>query len=103
MGSSVSSHDKHRDSQEISKTEKMQKTITQQFIPTSGNPTTQSSFSPKPLKGILKNKTNQKIEKPVKIVELYVLRGSEWSVTRVREVRMKNRWLLIKCLLNFFK
>lgn len=88
MGSSVSSHDqKHRNSQEKSTTEKMQKTITQQVIPTSGTPATQSSFSPsRPLKGILKNKTAQKIEKPVKIVELYVLRGSEWSITRVREV-----------------
>lgn len=66
----------------------MQKSITHhQVIPTNGTQPLQSpTFSPqKPLKGILKNKNVQKYEKPVKIVELYVLRGSEWKVSRVRE------------------
>lgn len=43
------------------------------------------------LKGILKNKDLVKNEtinhEPVKMVELYVQRGNEWTRTRVREVR----------------
>lgn len=90
MGSSVSSSHNINDSKSPSKASPtMQKSITQQVIPTSGTqPPLPSSFTSRPLKGILKNKCvqQQKIEKPVKIVELYVLRGNEWNVTRVREV-----------------
>lgn len=64
----------------------MQKTITHhKVIPTNGNQPLQSVSGQKPLKGILKNKTVQNYEKPVKIVELYVQRGAEWKMTRVRE------------------
>lgn len=60
----------------------MQKSVTHHpVIPTSGTP----------LKGILKNKISTRIEKPVKVIELYVLRGSDWSVTRVREDELELR------------
>ncbi|KAG5669139.1 hypothetical protein PVAND_017034 [Polypedilum vanderplanki] len=53
---------------------------------------------PPKLKGILKNKDavkNEKIQRPVKIVELYVQRGDQWTVTRVSEIEaeMKKREL----------
>lgn len=43
------------------------------------------------LKGILKNKNAIKVEKPVKVVELYVLRDSKWTVTRVAEDELELR------------
>ena len=82
----------------------MQKSIAPQVIPSNGQQAIQSPFAPRPLKGILKNKNVQvqKIEKPVKIVELYVLRGNEWSVTRVREVRIKEIYENFKTNLRIF-
>lgn len=89
MGSSVSSDSKSNGSSPSpSRTSPtMQKSVTHEVIPNCGSPSFQN---PRPLKGILKNKNPhpQIIEKPVKIVELYVLRGNEWSITRVREVRI---------------
>lgn len=93
MGSSVSSHNLQKISNTTETSTIMQKTIAQQVIP-NGEQALQSSFAPRPLKGILKNKQNvqiyerpiEKPVKPVKLVELYVLRGNEWKVTRVREV-----------------
>lgn len=76
----------------------MQQSVAQKVIPTNGTQALQSSYTPqKPLKGILKNKcaVQQKVEKPVKVVELYVLRGNEWSVSRVREV-MRQIYLLVE-------
>lgn len=96
MGSSVStSHSNSKcgnTSEHTSPNVAMQQSVTQKVIPTNGTQALQSSYTPqKPLKGILKNKcaVQQKVEKPVKVVELYVLRGNEWSVSRVREVRRK--------------
>lgn len=92
MGSSVSSDNKSNESSPSRTSPTMQKSVTHQVIPTCGSSSFQSALNPRPLKGILKNKNPQKIqekiEKPVKIVELYVLRGAQWSVTRVREVRI---------------
>ena len=70
----------------------MQKSITHhKVIPTSGTPQSPVFTAQKPLKGILKNKTVQKYEKPVKVVELFVLRGVEWKVSRVREDEVELR------------
>lgn len=70
----------------------MQTSITHhKVIPTNGNQPPQSVSAQKPLKGILKNKSVQKYEKPVKIVELYVQRGAEWKMTRVREDEIELR------------
>lgn len=101
MGSSVStSHSNSKcgntTSEHTSPNAVMQQSVTQKVIPTNGTQALPSSYTPqKPLKGILKNKcaVQQKVEKPVKIVELYVLRGNEWSVSRVREV-MRTFYLL---------
>ena len=104
MGSSVSSDNKSNGSSPSRTPPTMQKSVTHQVIPSCGPPSFQSALNPpRPLKGILKNKNPPiaekpvEIAKPVKIVELYVLRGSEWSVTRVREVRNLN--CLRKCIL----
>lgn len=93
MGSSVSSSHSNskcgNTSEHTSQKVVMQQSVTQKVIPTNGTQALPSSYTPqKPLKGILKNKcvVQQKVEIPVKVVELYVLRGNEWSVSRVREV-----------------
>lgn len=94
MGSSVSSSHSNskcgNTSDHTSPTVAMQQSVTQKVIPTNGTQALPSSYSPqKPLKGILKNKCAVQ-QKPVKVVELYVLRGNEWSVSRVREVIATN-------------
>jgi hypothetical protein len=92
MGSSVSSNNNSKNrSTPPQPSPAMQTTITQ-VIP-NGSQSVPNAFAPRPLKGILKNKNSvQRIEKPVKIVELYVLRGNAWTVTRVREVSHVPCW-----------
>lgn len=90
-----SSHSTSSSSSSSRTSPEMQKSITHHkvIIPTNGIQPLQSPTisAHKPLKGILKNKNVQKYEKPVKIVELYVLRGSEWKVSRVREDELELR------------
>lgn len=92
MGSSASSPENkgNHERRNHQNTSPEMSTITHhKVIPTSGTQPLQNTFtSPKPLKGILKNKN---YEKPVKEVELYVLRGSEWQITRVREDQIEMR------------
>jgi hypothetical protein len=102
MGSSVSvssnNNSKNR-SAPPQPSQAMQTTITQ-VIPNGSQPVP-NAFAPRPLKGILKNKHNvQRIEKPVKIVELYVLKGDAWTITRVREVRSNQARILSVILMS---
>lgn len=81
MGSSTSSPESNNKSEKSQQSTEMDKSLTHhKVIPTEIK-----------LKGILKNKNAIKMEKPVKVVELYVLRDSNWTVTRVPEDELEMR------------
>lgn len=92
MGSSASAPESSKNSETSQTSAKMDKLATHHKVIPTSEPKLQ-----KPLKGILKNKCAMKVEKPVKVVELYVLRESKWTVTRVTEDELEMRKKELKC------